>query len=184
MDDFKPTHPEYRGDRKDDMLTDRRREQGYIQIRCKCCGVYDVNSYSDDYKTKMEERQLCFYCNFDVEREQQLEREHKTMTIIDGHIYGPGNRTSGSFRGMAGRRFDIEYIEPSAYAGQTITTFDLWSGSTMKPHLRERFPDTAKFHRGAQKVDFPKGSLFESCWNPPDGKLPPFPLPHTLKPNK
>ncbi|MCZ4089303.1 hypothetical protein [Sinorhizobium psoraleae] len=69
----------------------------------------------------MLEGRLCYTCNYWVDMERKR-REHAQMTIIEGHIYGPGNRTSGEFRGMAGRRFDIEYIEPSVYAGQRTTT--------------------------------------------------------------
>ena len=88
-------------------------------------------------------RRLCWDCNYWHEFEAKLELEHAKMTIIDGHVYGPGNRTSGEFRGMAGRRFDIEYIEPSVHAGKRITTFDLWSGSTLPETLKARFPAIA-----------------------------------------
>jgi hypothetical protein len=106
-----------------------------------------------------------------------MEKEHTKMTIIDGHVYTPGNRTTGSFRGMAGRRFDIEYIAPSVYAGQKITTFDLWSGSTLIKVLRARFPDTAKFLGDAEKTK--AGETV--CWNESDGKNDPYPLPSSLK---
>jgi hypothetical protein len=81
-------------------------------------------------------------------------------------------------RGMAGRRFDIEYIDPSIYVGQRTTTFDLWSGSTMPEHLRAIFPDTARFLGGAEKVQVGE----TTCWNPSDHKSEPYPLPKTLKP--
>jgi hypothetical protein len=102
------------------------------------------------------------------------------MTIIEGHVYGPGNRTTGEMRGMAGRRFDIEYIEPSANAGKRITTFDLWSGSTLPDRLRERFPDTARFLGGAEKVELGENAHITRCWNPSSAKTEPYPLPKKL----
>ena len=101
-------------------------------------------------------------------------------TIIDGYVYTPGNRTSGSFRGMAGRRFDIEYIEPSIFAGKRITTFDLWAGGQMPDWLRAKWPDTAKFLNGAEGVDLGKGGIIERCWNPSMSRAEPYPLPKTL----
>jgi hypothetical protein len=131
-------------------------------------------------RTQMLERRLCWHCNYWREFEDRLERDHKRMTIIDGHVYGPGNRTSGSFRGMAGRRFDIEYIEPSVNAGKCTTTFDLWSGSTLPDRLRQRFVDTARFIGDAEKVEFGENAHIQRCWNPSSSKAEPFPLPRTL----
>ena len=101
-------------------------DKTYYRYTCVKCGNEGRNTYCEPSYTQMMERRLCWYCNYWVEEEKRYEKEHRAMTIIDGHVYGPGSRTSGSMRGMDGRRFDIEYIEPSAYAGQRVTTFDLW----------------------------------------------------------
>lgn len=99
------------------------------------------------------------------------------MTIIGSHVYSPGNRTSGEMRGMAGRRFDIEYIAPSIYAGQRITTFDLWSGSLIPERLLSKFPDTARFLGDAEKANV--GGT--TCWNASDRRHEPYPLPSSLR---
>lgn len=150
----------------------------YHRYQCSACGEQARNTYSEPYRTKMLEKRLCWDCNYWQEAEEKYTKEHTTMTIIDGHVYGPGNRTSGEFRGMAGRRFDIEYIEPSVYAGQRTTTFDLWSGSVLPDNLKAKFPDTARFLANAQKAQVGE----TTCWNPSESRSEPYPLPSTLRP--
>lgn len=148
----------------------------YHEFECCECGKTDRNTYCEPHRTDMLERLLCWSCNYQRDLEAEIERKHDRMTIIDGHVYGPGNRTSGSFRGMAGRRFDIEYIEPSRFAGKRITTFDLWSGSPLSDRLRERFRDTARFLGDAHKAQVGE----TTCWNPLTSKSEPYPLPSSL----
>jgi hypothetical protein len=148
----------------------------YHKYTCKGCDKESSNTYVEPTRTRMLERLLCFACNYWREFEEKLESDHARMTIIDGRAYTPGNRTSGEMRGMAGRRFDIEYIAPSVHAGKRITTFDLWSGSDMPDRLKAKYPDTARFLSGAEKAVV--GDT--TCWNPSDGKCEPYPLPRTL----
>lgn len=148
----------------------------YHEYRCAGCGNDANNTYSEPHRTNMLERRLCWNCNYWHDMEQRLEKEHAGMTIIEGHIYGPGNRTTGNFRGMAGRRFDIEYIEPSIYAGKRITTFDLWSGSALPENLKARFPDTAKFLGSAEKARVGE----TTCWNNTMSRAEPYPLPMSI----
>lgn len=150
----------------------------YHEFTCAECGKVDRNTYCEPHRTNMLDRRLCWHCNYWRDFAVKLEREYSKMTIIDGHVYGPGSRTSGSFRGMAGRRFDIEYIEPSIHAGKRVTTFDLWSGSTLPDNLAKRFPDTAKFLGGAERVSM-DGEI-QTCWNPSDHRGDPYPLPRAL----
>ncbi len=157
-------------------------DKKYFKYTCRGCGKEGRNTYCEPHSTQMLERRLCWDCNYWRDAEEQYTKDHARMTIIDGHVYGPGSRTSGSFRGMAGRRFDIEYIEPSVHAGKRITTFDLWSGSAMPDRLKEKFPDTARFLGGAEKATWPDGSLYTAAWNPSSSKSEPYPLPNTLSP--
>lgn len=146
----------------------------YFAYRCSSCGADTRNTYCEPYRTRMLERRVCFQCD----HWQQFEEHAQIakLTIIDGGIYGPGNRTSGSFRGMAGRRFDIEYIEPSPHAGKRITTFDLWSGGQMPDRLREKFPDTARFLNGAERAQVGE----TTCWDNSSNKNEPYPLPRSI----
>lgn len=148
----------------------------YHEFECSECGETAQNTYTEPSRTNMLERLLCFHCNYWRDFEKRLEADHRHMTIISGHVYGSGSRTSGSFLGMAGRRFDIEYVEPSAFAGKRITTFDLWSGSALPEKLAAKFPDTATFLGNARKAQ--AGDI--TCWNPSDGQSEPYPLPKTL----
>lgn len=150
------------------------RGEKYHSYVCAKCGDDTRNTYSEPLKTRMLENRMCFTCDFWVQQTEMIEREHAELTIINGHLYTPGNATSGPFRGMAGRRFDIEYVEPSVHAGKRITTFDLWSGSTMPDDLRSRIADTAVFLNGAE------GGGDTGCWNPSDNKTEPYPLPRTI----
>lgn len=145
---------------------------------CTKCGKHASTSFIKEVSEKMVARGLCYYCNYDVDLAERVARDHTHMTIIDGHIYGPGSKTTGSFRGMAGRRFDIEYIEPSIWAGRKITTFDLWSGSTLPDDLRAKFPDTARFLNGAEKVSL--SGPTKTAWESSDHRNEPYPLPNTL----
>ena len=149
----------------------------YHEFSCVECKALARNTYLEPSRTQMLDRRLCYTCNYWREEEHRIERDHLTLTIINGHLYAPGNRTSGVGRGMAGRRFDIEYIEPSAYAGQRVTTFDLWSGSALPEKLRGRFADTARFLGGAEKAQV--GGT--TCWNGSDRNGEAYPLPNTLR---
>lgn len=150
----------------------------YHQYECDTCGKTAANTYMEPARSQMLERQLCWHCNYWREFEVRLEKDHSHMTIIDGHVYGPGSRTSGPMRGMAGRRFDIEYIAPSVHAGKRITTFDLWSGSNLPDDLAAKYPDTARFLGGAEKVEM-EGDI-KRCWNPSGRQGEPYPLPSKL----
>lgn len=149
----------------------------YHSYICSRCGEDARNTYCEPHYTRMIKNLTCFTCDYWDEFEEKHKPE--SLTVIDGHCYTPGNRTSGEFRGMAGRRFDIEYIEPSIYAGQKITTFDLWSGSALPERLRAKFPDTARFLGGAEKAQVGE----TTCWDGSDRKGDPFPLPRSLVPN-
>ncbi|MGX5775478.1 hypothetical protein [Methylorubrum zatmanii] len=155
------------------------RDKQYHQFECVECGKTEVNSFCEPHRTDMLQRRLCFLCNFWVDFKLENLVKLGELTIIEGHVYTPGNRTSGAFRGMAGRRFDIEYVAPSIYAGQRTTTFDLWSGAAIPERLRPEFPDTARFLGGAEKAQ--AGDT--TCWNPSDRRPEPYPLPQDLKPS-
>lgn len=143
---------------------------------CVRCGGEGRNAFMEPIGTRMLEKRICHSCDYWEQFEQKLEREHRSMTIIAGHVYSPGNRTSGEFRGMAGRRFDIEYIEPSVHAGKRVTTFDLWSGGAMIDRLKEKYPDTAKFLAGAEKAQVGE----TTWWNPSSHRSEPYPLPRDI----
>lgn len=154
----------------------RQIRDGYFEYECTKCGKTTTNRYCEPIRSRMLADRLCFSCDFWNEfREKNLDRRDQ-LTIIDGHVYVPGNDTVGRWRGMAGRRFDIEYLEGSAFAGKRITTFDLWSSPGKLPEsFKKDFPDTARFLNGAEKAQVGE----TTCWNPSDSGPEPYPLPET-----
>jgi hypothetical protein len=107
---------------------------------CKLCGI---ENYSTNWvgaiKERMDQHGICWNCGFWL-----MHSETHHPTVIDGKLYRPGRATTGNHRGMAGRRFDIEYLE----SGKRITTFDLWCQGEIPQHFRAIFPNTAKFING------------------------------------
>lgn len=154
----------------------REGDKQYYAYTCSGCGKDANNKYMEPTGSRMLAARHCFYCDLALERSERLAKNHARMTIIEGRIYGPGDRTSGAFRGMAGRRFDIEYINPSKHAGKRITTFDLWAGETLTDEQRAKFPDTAQFLNDAHQAQVGE----TNCWNPSSGQSEPYPLPRTL----
>jgi hypothetical protein len=111
----------------------------------------------------MQRDHVCFTCAF-----WSLKAERGCDTVIDGCTYTPGKQTSGSFRGCAGRRFDIEY-----FTGKRITTYDLWVGGVIPEKWRDKMPDTARFLNGAERAMV--GGT--TCFGPSDSRADPYPLP-------
>ena len=131
---------------------------------CGICGASYSTSYSRcAEKERMDRDGICFICAI-----WELRAERPNPTVIDGVVYTPGNRTKGAFRGMAGRRFDIEYFD-----GRRITTYDLWCGGPVPTQWLERIPDTAKFLHGARKAMVGETLCFDGS----DSQEPPYPLP-------
>lgn len=157
-------------------------DERFYTYTCACCGEENVvNSYVKSVAAEMLEYRWCFHCHFWWEQAKRLELTRSANTIISHHVYAPGNGRpqgfrGGSFLGMGGRRFDIEYIGESKWARQKITTFDLWSGSALPEYLWERFPDTAKFEDASIAV---VGDI--TCWNQVmDNKKPEYQAPRAL----
>lgn len=134
---------------------------------CAICGAVEFSvSYGKcREKTRMDRDGLCFICAF-----WELRAEAGCPTVIEHCVYTPGRRTSGEFRGCAGRRFDIEYLD-----GRRITTFDLWVGGVIPERWRKRLPDTARFLNGAELVQVGETTYFNHSRNA--DLPPPYPLP-------
>lgn len=156
----------------EDQIASGRAKDGL----CPLCHVpYFTTCYGGDTGKRMAETGYCFSCA----HYSDAIRGWQNKTIIGGHIYGIGSdRKTGSFLGMGGRRFDVEFIEPSPYAGARVTTHDLWSGGGVPPYWRSQLQDTARFLGDADRANA-SGTI---CWNPSDNSLHPvYPPPSSLK---
>ncbi len=139
----------------------------YPTKTCAICGSDYRESYSKSAELdRMVREGICFNCAYWENRAAKPLPFAKT--VIDGCIYHPGKRTSGEFRGCAGRRFDIEYFD-----GKRVTTFDLWVTGGIPARYRDRMPDTARFLNGAGSVMVGE----TQCFNPSDYRQPAYPLP-------
>lgn len=143
----------------------------FYEFTCHVCGELERTHFVKGVVEDMIRYTVCFDCLFWFNHARAYTNR---ATVIDGSIYTPGDRVSGPFRGMGGRRFDIEYLGNSAYAGKRVTTYDLWGGGKMPDHVRKHMPDTAQFLNGAKSFSTPDGggSFRESRTTEP-----PYPLP-------
>lgn len=127
---------------------------------CKDCGAtnYSISYCKCAEKTLIDSEGICWTCAY-----WRVQAEKTHQVVIEGRIYSLGdvNKAPNSpHAGMAGRRFDIEFFD-----GRRVTTHDLWSGSEVPEHLRERIPDNARFLGGAGFVRVGDGG----CWNSSTG---------------
>lgn len=126
-------------------------------VSCPLCGKPDsYATYSGEVGQRMKITSECFNCAF-----WEIRADEGCPTVIDHCVYTPGTRTTGDYRGMAGRRFDIRYFD-----GREIATVDLWSGGVIPERWRERLPNTAEFINGAKRCDA-GGTV---CWNESSNK--------------
>lgn len=162
-------------DRSEEKLRLAVQEGRYSDKPCNICHVpyYKTHWMKGKHLDLILERGICFHCAFYEDKVA-----NPSPVIIDGSFYSPGNRRSGTFRGMGGRRFDIEFID-GPHKGKRITTFDLWSGGTMPQHWKEKLKDNAIFLGGAAKVELPYRETARA-WNPSDELAPEYSAPHTL----
>ena len=136
----------------------------YPTKNCKICDKeYTESYYGCNELIRMQRDNICFLCAF-----WELQSEKTQKTVIDGCVYTPGRRTKGEFRGCAGRRFDIEYFD-----GTKITTYDLWVSGIIPDRWKDKISNTARFLNNAERAQV--GDI--TCFNPSDGKIPPYPLP-------
>lgn len=107
--------------------------------KCLECGDPIYDCYMEGVKKQMNDRQLCFNCNFWT----NLIAEKDKHLFIDGKSYQVGKDDPVGQRrwsGFGGSEFNIELL-----TGEKICTHNLWHQGTVPEHFRGRLPDTAKF---------------------------------------
>ena len=110
---------------------------------CKECGEQETKSWMEDVMKKLIENQLCFDCQFWIEK---LEVKHDPRTArIDGIHYHIGDEEYTGrfkFRGFSGRKFVIKFHD-----GRELITTNLWTQSHIPERFKQRLPDNAVFIR-------------------------------------
>ena len=111
---------------------------------CRECNIEVTDEdlhFFDDVVRKLVDKQLCFSCDFWVEK-INIKNRNDVIRINQQH-YIIGSETAetiGSFRGFNGRKFKIRFLD-----GREIITTNLWSQSRIPDLFKERLPDNAIF---------------------------------------
>lgn len=116
---------------------------------CRECGEPELSEYIPETQRQIEERQLCFSCNFWTNKLEEFGADH---FVADGCLYRIRPDAPIGYRGFVGHggaEFTVEYP-----GGQQRTTKNLWAAGPVPEHFRDRFPDTARF------VTRPKGCAY------------------------
>jgi hypothetical protein len=104
-------------------------------IPCKICGAEDFrNDLTGDIGERMRREIICHACAFWL-----THADNGCPLVIKHHVYVAAPETEGR-RGMAGRRFEIEYLD-----GRRVTAANLWSRGLVPERFRALIPDTARF---------------------------------------
>lgn len=110
-------------------------------LTCKRCGHQETCKYMEHVQKFLEERRLCFKCNFWYE--YVLRKDDDNVVRIDGvhYVIGPEDAPAGCSRGFGGRRFNIKFFKDDA---ATATT-NLWHQGKIPDRFRDELPDNAEF---------------------------------------
>lgn len=111
-------------------------------LTCVKCGEVD-----DPDRTmsgpKMQQRGLCFMCNYWVELHEKDAQRPESVAIIDGkHYVIAEERGELRFRGFGGSPFLVVFHD-----GRRVATTNLWHQGPVPPHFLELFPDNAAFDK-------------------------------------
>jgi hypothetical protein len=108
-------------------------------MNCKECDSIVTLIYSKLTNEKMEEKQLCFSCNFWQEF-VEYDRPEPRYIIEGEHYIVLPEEPRTSLRGYGGKKFTIETDN-----GSILFTTNLWHQGTVPEHFRDRLPNNAKF---------------------------------------
>ena len=120
-------------------------EKGTTHHFCVECGCIEFAACSQEIKSRLEEKQKCFSCDFHEEREKEYLIGTKSFLIIKGQIYSDAGATKGrntKYNGFAGHEFTIRMLDGS----KEWKTNNLWCGGPIpKKYRLTTMKDNAKF---------------------------------------
>ena len=109
---------------------------------CKLCGGVVYIWYSGDMKERLQEKNICFSCDFWESVHAEVQRKGTKKIIVEGSAYHISKDTPGDyFKGHGGRRFVIRYLA----TGEEVVSHNLWHDGDVPPNFKEKLPDTAEF---------------------------------------
>lgn len=118
-------------------------------ITCSECGKLEKLRWMEDIKEKLIKRQLCFTCNFWMERVNQVNNPNSVRIRGSHYWIQKENAPKGSFRGFGGKKFKIVFFTPTISIAhntpRTIITTNLWNQGEIPGRFRNRLPDNAEF---------------------------------------
>jgi hypothetical protein len=112
------------------------------RIKCQECGD-EIDFRFSNYR-ELQERRVCFSCNFWLKRVTELQSGDKRYLSLGGVFhsvatFGFLNRGNPEWRGYAGRRWRITYLD-----GSEETTDDLWCRGRIPDRFKDRLKDNIK----------------------------------------
>lgn len=131
---------------------------------CQKCGEGEAQ-FSDGSKKDGTYRLICETClNKKFWSEYIAARQigdklsdGRLVARIEGRHYVLGNENEPGFRGCAGHKFTIKFIN-GPHAGQVVDTTNLWHQGSIPEDYQAYLPDNAEF------VPQPKTSLLEGTY--------------------
>lgn len=120
--------------------------------RCRECGNPEPSEYIDSTQKQIQERGLCFRCNFWTNMVAGLGPH---SVIVEGRSYeiAPDRpdilARGGQGLGHGGAAFEIAFND-----GRTVVSRNLWAQGEIPAHFRERMPDNARFVRREPKAAY------------------------------
>lgn len=121
----------------------------FLGTHCLKCGFENPHlAYGEPVKSQMRGRQLCFSCNFWINRIEKFDEDgDRTYLTVDGAVYSfytkepMVDKSKHGFLGFGGRVWWIYF--PST--DTRIKTNNLWHGGDVPEHFRDRIKDNAEF---------------------------------------
>lgn len=110
-----------------------------MTITCLCCGKPEVPIWNNEINQEMEERGLCFSCNF--WHRYWLEKDRPDIVRVKGvhYVIGQEDPLFPTFmRGFGGRKFRFKMND-----GRIIESTNVWHQGEIPEKWKDRLPDNA-----------------------------------------
>ncbi len=115
-------------------------------MNCKICDEVITQKWVKKKQDQLNERQLCFTCNFWHNIYQVYQRNDKSLVVIDGTTYSVGKENEAGpkkWRGFSGRKFVWVWND-----GVSQQSTNMWHrGGIPEGHWQNQMPDNASWEK-------------------------------------